>query len=60
MECVLAGMSGEERLIYFDDVIIFSVSFKEHLEHLARMFGARLKLKLSKCCFAQMFRPHCV
>ena len=57
MECVLAGLSGEECLIYLDDVIVFSVSFKEHLERLARVFGAlqkaQLKLKLSKCHFAQ-------
>ena len=57
MECVLAGLSGEECLIYLDDVIVFSVSFKEHLERLARVFDAlqkaHLKLKLSKCHFAQ-------
>ena len=57
MECVLAGLSGEECLIYLDDVIVFSVSFKEHLERLARVFSAlqkaQLKLKLSKCHFAQ-------
>lgn len=57
MECVLAGLSGEECLIYLNDLIVFSVSFKEHLECLARVFGAlqraQLKLKLSKCHFAQ-------
>ena len=57
MECVLAGLSGEEYLIYLDDIIVFSVSFKEHLVRLARVFGAlqkaQLKLKLSKCHFAQ-------
>lgn len=44
-------------LIYLDDVIVFSVSFKEHLKRLARVFSAlqkaRLKWKLSKCHFAQ-------
>ena len=31
MECVLAGLVGEECLIYLDDIIIFSSSFQEHL-----------------------------
>ena len=57
MECVLAGLSGEECLIYLDDVIVFSVSFKQHMDRLARVFAAlekaQLKLKLSKCHFAQ-------
>ena len=57
MECVLAGLSGEECLIYLDDVIVFSVSFKQHMECLARVFAAlekaQLKLKLSKCHFVQ-------
>lgn len=60
MECVLAGLSGEECLTCLDDVIVFSVSFKEHLEHLARVFGAlqkaRLKLKLSKCRFVARWK----
>lgn len=57
MECVLAGLSGEECLTYLDDVIVFSKTFEEHLERLARVFSAlqkaHLKLKLSKCHFAQ-------
>ena len=31
MECVLAGLVGEECLIYLDDIIVFSSSFEEHL-----------------------------
>ena len=31
MECVLAGISGELCLAYLDDIIVYSVSFDEHL-----------------------------
>ena len=44
---------------YLDDIIIFSRSEKEHLEHLEEIFSrlkaAGLKLKLEKCCF---FKKH--
>ena len=44
---------------YLDDIIIYSRSEKEHLEHLEEIFtrlkAAGLKLKLEKCCF---FRKH--
>ena len=44
---------------YLDDIIIYSRSEKEHLEHLEELFTrlktARLKLKLEKCCF---FKKH--
>ena len=40
---------------YLDDIIIYSRSEKEHLEHLEEIFTrlktAGLKLKLEKCCF---------
>ena len=40
---------------YLDDIIIYSRSEKEHLEHLeeiiTRLKSAGLKLKLEKCCF---------
>ena len=40
---------------YLDDIIIYSRSEKEHLEHLEEIFSrlkaAGLKLKLEKCCF---------
>ena len=40
---------------YLDDVIIFSKSWEEHLEHLNVVFNrfksASLKIKLSKCQF---------
>ena len=44
---------------YLDDIIIYSRSEKEHLEHLEEIFTrlktAELKLKLEKCCF---FKKH--
>ena len=44
---------------YLDDVIIYSRSEKEHLEHLEEIFmrlkAAGLKLKLEKCC---LFKKH--
>ena len=44
---------------YLDDIIIYSRSEKEHLEHLEEIFtrlkAAGLKLKLEKCCF---FKTH--
>ena len=42
---------------YLDDIIIFSNSEEEHLQHIADLFEklckAGLKLKLSKCAFFQ-------
>ena len=44
---------------YLDDMIIYSRSEQEHLEHLEEIFirlkAAGLKLKLEKCCF---FKKH--
>ena len=34
MECTLAGLTMEECLIYIDDIIVFSASFRQHLAHL--------------------------
>ena len=56
MECVLAGLSGEECLIYLNDIIIFSSSFDDHLVHLTSVLQclqeAGLKLKPTECHFA--------
>ena len=57
MECILAGLTGEQCLIYIDDIIVFSASFPEHLERLTNVFlklqDAGLKLKTEKCTFVQ-------
>ena len=56
MECVPAGLVGEECLIYLDDIIVFNSSFKEHLFRLTKILqalrNADLQLKPSKCHFA--------
>lgn len=57
MESVLRSLNWKQCLVYLDDVIVFSRTFSEHLEHLREAFdcivGAGLKLKPSKCHFAQ-------
>ena len=57
MECILAGLSGAQCLVYLDDIIVFSTTFKEHLQHLTSVFDrlrlAGLKLKAKKCHFAK-------
>lgn len=57
MECVLAGLTDEQCLIYIDDIIIFSRTFDDHIQRLTRVLErfrrSRLKVKLSKCRFAQ-------
>ena len=49
MECVLAGLTGEQCLIYLDDIIVFSKTFSERLTRLTNVFwalrNASLKLK---------------
>lgn len=59
MERVLAGLNPEEGpdfvKVYIDDVIVFSPTLEDHLQHLQqvlqRIRDAGLKLKTSKCRF---------
>ena len=57
MECVLAGLMEKQCLIYLDDIVVFSNSFKGHIERLMNVFQALrqagLTLKFNKCHFAQ-------
>ena len=57
MECVLAGLTYEQCLIYLDDIVVFSVTFDQYLERLRAVFqyldNAGLKLKPDKCHFAK-------
>ena len=52
MDRILHGMD-EFAAAYLDDIIIFSNSWKEHLEHLQRVLeslrGAGLTVKIRKC-----------
>ena len=55
MNNVLQGLLYVSVLAYLDDVIVFSNTLEEHLQHLEEVFqrlaAAGLKLKLSKCEF---------
>ena len=53
MEFVLAGLQWSTCLVYLDDIITFSTTFKEHLECLQEVFirlcDRGLKVKPQKC-----------
>ena len=55
MNKTLAGIQHKFAMAYLDDVIIFSKTFEEHLEHMETVFSrlrdAGMKLKMSKCDF---------
>lgn len=57
MQEVLRGLNWKFVLVYLDDVIIFSKSFEEHLDHLKQVLerfrSVGLKLQPKKCTFAQ-------
>ena len=57
MDSVLRGLHWKSVLVYLDDIILFSQTFAEHLEHLREVFHclrqAGLKLKPSKCIFVR-------
>ena len=56
MHAVLRGLQYHICLVYLDDIIIYSRSFHDHLDHLNDVFSrlrlANIKLKPSKCSFA--------
>ena len=56
MDRVLRGLTWKQCLVYIDDVLIFSSTFEQHLkdidEVLSRFIFSNLKLKPSKCSFA--------
>ncbi len=56
MGLVLNGMIGKHTMVYMDDIVCFSRTFEDHLEHLRGVFlrlqAAGLKLKPSKCTIA--------
>ena len=53
MERVLRGLNWKVCLVYLDDIIVFSKTFKEHLENLNQVLDclkrANLKLSPQKC-----------
>lgn len=42
MECVLAGLTYKQCLIYLDDIVVFSASVDEHLKRLSCTFTAEV------------------
>lgn len=57
MNSTLAPYLRRFVLVFFDDILIYSKTYEEHLEHLKLVFEQLLvhdwKIKLSKCDFAQ-------
>ena len=57
MQRVLEGLRPKKCLVYVDDILVTGKNFEEHLPNLEEvlevMQEARLKLKPSKCVFAQ-------
>jgi hypothetical protein len=58
IDIVLSTVRFECALTYLDDIIIYSSSFEQHLEHLATVLkllsDSGVSLKLTKCRFAQL------
>ena len=55
MNKTLSGVQHKFAMAYLDDIIIYSKTFEDHLEHIEAVFSrlreAGLKLKMSKCDF---------
>jgi transposase InsO family protein len=61
MDVALADVKTKFALVYLDDVIVYSRSEHEHVEHLRQVFerlrGAGLHLKATKCKFVRRELP---
>jgi hypothetical protein len=57
MNAALAPVLRKFALVFFDDILIYSASYEEHLEHIRTVMSILQKeqwqVKLSKCAFAQ-------
>lgn len=57
MNTTLAPLLRKCVLVFFDDILIYSNSYEEHLSHVAQVLELlhkdQWKVKLSKCSFAK-------
>ncbi len=57
LDIILAGFKWHTCLFYLVDIIVFSQSKEEHLQHVAEVLnaleGAGVTLKLAKCSFSR-------
>ena len=57
MEAMLYGMLWKNCIVYIDDIIVYSNTFKEHIQHLRevlrRLKAANIVIKPSKCNLCQ-------
>lgn len=57
MNSTLAPLLRKCALVFFDDILVYSCTWEDHLIHLSQVFQLLLKdqwhIKLSKCAFAQ-------
>jgi hypothetical protein len=57
MNATLATILHKFALIFFDDILIYSRSYEEHLDHIRQVLTIlqqeQWQVKLSKCAFAQ-------
>lgn len=57
MERILSGLSWKMCMVYLDDIIVFSKSFREQLDNLRQVFQrlrvSKLKLSPKKCVLFQ-------
>jgi hypothetical protein len=57
MNTILAPLLRRCVLVFFDDILVYSATFEDHLQHLQQVFhllqSEQWKIKLTKCCFAR-------
>lgn len=57
MNCTLKPLLRKCVIVFFDDILVYSNSLEEHIEHLRQVFSLlandKWSVKLSKCQFAQ-------
>jgi hypothetical protein len=61
MDIILSGLNWVSTLVYINNIIVFSISFKDHLQHLQEVFDrlhtTNMFMKPSKCNFCQTKLP---